>query len=389
MNTNLRKSYIKRVVQHIGNNRIKIFIGMKGAGKRSLLKQLDEFAFKEVPSKNKLYVDFENAKIKDDKELYEHVKNKFEMIDGKKYLFFSEIQQIEGWYKLLYALNETGECDIYVTASNREIFSKEMLSLIKDKYEVFEVPSLTFKEIFINQEDKKERFYNYLQIGGFQKANEADVENSLNALKMIYGSTIYAEIALKKNIRDFNQLNEVLIVIVQNIGNPLTATVIKNIMTAKQKKITVDTALSYIEALEDANIIKKAPLYDIKTKKELKTEGCYYLADHALAYVIDKNGKQGIEAILKNIVFNELLTRGYEVKAGRSGNVYIDFIAEKEREKKYYQVRYKTNAKTIKNEIVTLVSIKDNFEKEILTLDDKDYSTDGIRHKNIVDFLLS
>ena len=389
----IREKYISKIKPFINKPVLKILTGMRRVGKSSLLHIIKDEILKDVADENKIYINFEainSLDISNANSLLEYLKPLLEDVKGKVYFFFDEIQVIDGWEEIISDLKHNRDYDIFLTSSN-----KKLISSLSEKYVEFEIQPFTFSEFkktFENMELSKENlFYKFIQLGGlpFLKYFDLDETPSFEYLNDIYNTVLVKDVLQYNNIRDVDLFNHIFSYVLTNIGQSFSASSIKTYLKNKNKNISVDTILNYLEYCNIAFLIKKAPRYDILSKKTLKVDEKYYLTDHGFRQATGFPITQDIERILENIVYIELLSRGYEVKVGKVKDKEINFIAKKEKSLSYYQISYKIrDEKTRERIFETYNSITDNFPKYVLSMDHSNFSQDGVIHKNIIDFLL-
>ena len=389
----IREKYISKINPFINKPVLKILTGMRRVGKSSLLHIIKDEILKDVADENKIYINFEATNllsINNVNSLLEYLKPLLEDVKGKVYFFFDEIQVIDGWEEVISDLKHNRDYDIFLTSSN-----KKLISSLSEKYVEFEIQPFTFSEFkkaFENMELSKENlFYKFIQLGGlpFLKYFDLDEIPSFEYLNDIYNTVLVKDVLQYNNIRDVDLFNHIFSYVIANVGQSFSASSIKTYLKNKNKNISVDTILNYLEYCNIAFLIKKVPRYDILSKKTLKVDEKYYLTDHGFRQATGFPITQDIERILENIVYIELLSRGYEVKVGKVKDKEINFIAKKEKDLSYYQISYKIrDEKTRERIFETYNSITDNFPKYVLSMDHSNFSQDGVIHKNIIDFLL-
>jgi len=389
----IREKYISKIKPFINKPVLKILTGMRRVGKSSLLHIIKDEILKDVADENKIYINFEATNllnINNVNFLLEYLKPLLEDVKGKVYFFFDEIQVIDGWEEVISDLKHNRNYDIFLTSSN-----KKLISSLSEKYVEFEIQPFTFSEFkkaFENMELSKENlFYKFIQLGGlpFLKYFDLDETPSFEYLNDIYNTVLVKDVLQYNNIRDVDLFNHIFSYVLTNIGQSFSASSIKTYLKNKNKNISVDTILNYLEYCNIAFLIKKVPRYDILSKKTLKVDEKYYLTDHGFRQATGFPITQDIKRILENIVYIELLSRGYEVKVGKVKDKEINFIAKKEKSLSYYQISYKIrDEKTRERIFETYNSITDNFPKYVLSMDHSNFSQDGVIHKNIIDFLL-
>ena len=389
----IREKYISKIKPFINKPVIKILTGIRRVGKSSLLHIIKDKILKDVADENKIYINFESINsldISNANSLLEYLKALLEEVKGKVYFFLDEIQIVDGWEEVISDLKHNRDYDIFLTSSN-----KKLISNLSEKYVEFEIQPFTFSEFkkaFENMELSKENlFYKFIQLGGlpFLKYFDLDETPSFEYLNDIYNTVLVKDVLQYNNIRDVDLFNHIFSYVLTNIGQSFSASSIKTYLKNKNKNISVDTILNYLEYCNIAFLIKKVPRYDVLSKKTLKVDEKYYLTDHGFRQATGFPITQDIERILENIVYIELLSRGYEVKVGKVKDKEINFIAKKEKSLSYYQISYKIRDEKTRERIFEIYnSITDNFPKYVLSMDHSNFSQDGVIHKNIIDFLL-
>ncbi len=396
----LRKTYLKRLIDAKDTEFIKVITGVRRSGKSTLLLMFKDYLLgKSIKEENIIYINFESAKyddIRNYKELYQYVKGK---IDKEKvYLLLDEVQNVKSWEKAINSFKVDFDIDIYITGSNAYLLSSELSTLLSGRYIEIKIYPLSFKEylLFNNYDNNNldDKFNEYLKYGGlpaitFIKNND---ELVLSYLNDIYNSIVKKDIIDRNNIKDTALLENIIKYLSNNIGSLISSNKISDYLNSNKIAIKSNhqTINNYLNILEKSFIMYKADRTDIRSKSLLKTLGKYYISDTGIRNVI--LGFRNIDEghLLENVVYLELLRRGYRVNIGKSNDYEVDFVAESPHNIKYYQV-----ARTILNEEVkirelrSLESINDNYEKIILTMD-KSINNDfnGIKVINIMDWLL-
>ena len=393
-----RPRYIEKIKQFIDKPIIKVFTGMRRVGKSTLLNIIKDEILSQVPNENKFYLNFESIEflnIDNAKLLWNYLQPLLKNRTGKIYLFFDEIQLVNGWEQLINGLRVDLDCDIYLTGSNSMVTSGELATLLAGRYIEFEIQAFTFSEfieIFRSSNLSNEiLFEKFVQLGGmpFLKHFNLEESSSFEYLGDVYNTVLVKDVLQYNNIRDVDVFERILNYVTENIGHIFSANSIKNYLKNENRNISVDTILNYLEYCHKAFIIKKVPRYDILGKKILKVEEKYYLTDHGFRSARGFSNTKDIERTLENIVYTELISRGFEVKIGRIKDLEIDFIVKKLDKLYYYQVSYILgNEETRKREFRVYSLVQDNFPKYVLSMDRIDFSSNGIIHKNIIDFLL-
>ncbi len=353
-----------------------------------------------VSEKKILYINFEqfsNSELLDAKILHKRIVEFQKNADGKIYLFFDEIKEVEGWEKCINSCRVDFDCDIYITGSNAKLLSGELATYLAGRYVEFVIYPFSFAEFLeMNrlknpQIDKSACFMQFLKTGGMPfLANFLGDDSAKNQYLMdIYNSVVLKDVVKRNNIRDVDTLERIIAYAFSNIGHIFSATSLSKYFKSENRKISHDTILNYLKFCADAFLIYKISRYDLEGKKILTVNEKYYCADHGLREAVFGKNIQNIDQILENIVCLELLRRNFKVFVGKKNDAEIDFIAEKNGSKIYVQVAYLlASEETVRREFSVYESIKDNFPKYVVSMDEFDFSRNGIIHKNIRDFLL-
>ena len=358
-------------------------------------KKLIEKGVQESDILNVNFEDFENAHLLDSRALYEEVKKRG--TNGKKlYLLFDEIQECEGWEKCVNSLysSKTIDADIYITGSNANLLSSELATYLSGRYVTINARPLSYKEFlyFNSSQDSAENFNKFLTIGGFPGLKDMmESETQIRSyLEGIYSTVILKDIIKRNKIRETSLLEKIILYTADNVGNIFSAKRISDFMKANGRSLSVETVYNDLQYLQNAFVLHKVQRFDIRGKKILETMEKYYFEDQGLLFFLHGFKDTYINGILENIVFSELLRRGYQVFIGKIGDTEIDFVAEKNGEKIYIQVSYLLSSEETKErEYRPLLDVKDNFPKLILTMDDLPESNEnGIIRKNIREWLL-
>ena len=396
----IRENYLNRLINAKDTEFIKVITGVRRSGKSTLLLMFKNYLLENgVNQKNIIHINFESAiydEIKDYKDLYNEIENKIS--SNKTYILLDEVQNVEKWEKAVNSINVDFNLDIYITGSNAYLLSSELSTLLSGRYIEIKMYPLSFKEFleFNNYDETniENKFYEYLKYGGLPAINQIKDKNDLviTYLNDIYNTIVKKDIIDRNNIKDVALLENIVKYIASNIGSPISSTKISDYLNSNKivDKSNHQTIDNYLKMLENAFIVYKADRNDIRSKALLKTLGKYYIADIGLRNII--LGFRNIDEghLLENIVYLELLRRGYRVSIGKILDYEVDFVAENVESIKYYQVTKTLSSDEVKErELRSLESISDNYEKIILTMDktiNKDYN--GIKVINIIDFLL-
>lgn len=391
-----RKMYTESIKGFIDKNLIKIITGIRRCGKSEILKLLKKEVFKRSDDDHIIFINFEDVEfdsLTNYKALNDYVLEKIKD-DKKYYLFFDEIQMVDAWERAVNSLR-LKNTDIYITGSNSRLLSSELATLLAGRYVQFEIKPLSFKEFI---DFRNDNIQDYISFGGFPfVALNADNEmQAASIVKDIHASIVLKDVVSRNSVKNVPLLEKVVTFFYDNVGSPTSLRNIAEWISGGDKnKMTsnLETISSYIGYLEAAYIIQKVRPYDISGKQILLANSKYYLADHSLSYAIKDIKKVNKGGILENIVYNELVARGYQVSIGRMSsrdNREIDFIAEKSGEKLYVQACLEyTTEDTYRREFAPLKEIKDNFPKYVVSLDNYANRNDaGIIGISLKDFLL-
>lgn len=398
MNYIFRAKYIEKIKKFIDKPIVKILTGMRRVGKSTILNIIKDDVLKDVPVENKIYINFESFEFFDINNadlLKDYLDEKLKNKKGKVYFFFDEIQLVKDWERVINALRVILNSDIYITGSNSKLISGDLATLLAGRYVEFEIQPFTFdefSEIYKSSNLSQEKlFQKFIKIGGMPglKYFNLNEEVSQKYLNDIYNTVLVKDVLNYNNIRDVDIFNRILSFAMQNIGATFSASAIRNYLKSENRNISVDTVLNYLEYCNKAFVLKKVPRYDLAGKKILKVDEKYYLTDHGFRQSIGFSNVKDIEKTLENIVYIELLSRGYSVKIGKVKDREIDFVAKKGEDISYFQIAYlMENEETRDREFGVYDLIKDNYPKYVLSMDKLDFSQRGIVHKNIIDFLL-
>lgn len=396
-----RELYLEKIRRLINTEPIKIITGVRRSGKTYLLHSIKEELIEQGISKENIFlISFESQKynkIQNFMELDVCVNNLIKNTSGKIYLLFDEIQNIRGWEKSINSYRVDFDCDIYITGSNSELLSGELATLIAGRYFHIDVYPFSFKEFLqykkeINRIDIKNKelqlFNEYVKYGGMPSLQQVQDIDKFSYLEDIYSTILLKDIISRHNLRNAEILNRILTFIISNIGQPVSANGISKYLKHENLKVSADTVLNYLSFSQNACFIHEAKKENLKGKKVLKTNGKYYLVDHGFNQAIIGKDMENTGQILENIVYIELLRRGYDVKVGDINGKEVDFVCNKADRKIYIQVTYLLLGKeTVKREFGSLRAIGDDYEKYVLSMDNLDFSNTGIKHMNIIEFL--
>lgn len=392
---------MQRIRPFMNTDLIKVFTGIRRAGKSVMLELVkNELKESGIGEENFLCINFEqfsNSQFLDVESLYKKITDFQKNTKGKIYLFFDEIQEVDGWEKCINSCRIDFDCDIYITGSNAKLLSGELTTYLAGRYVEFVIYPFSFAEFFeMNliknpNVDKATCFMQFLKTGGMPFLSNFPDDDSAKSQYLIdiYNSVVLKDVVKRNNIRDVDTLERIVAYAFLNIGHIFSATSLSKYFKSENRKISHDTILNYLKFCSDAFLFYKINRYDLEGKKIVTVNEKYYCADHGLREALFGKNIQNIDQVLENIVCLELLRRNYKVYVGKKGDLEIDFIAEKQGKKIYIQVAYLlANEETIKREFSVYNFVKDSYPKYVVSMDDLDFSQNGIIHKNIKDFLL-
>ncbi len=388
----IRKQYLKEVDSVLGVPVIKVITGMRRVGKSTLLKQIQEMLIeKGVSPQHIISINFEWLEFeeqKDYKKLNRYIEEKIRN-EGKHYVFLDEIQEVDGFEKVVNSLHSKGTCEIFITGSNSTLLSGELATYLTGRYYMIEVMPLSFHEIFQESISKEDAFMDYVRMGGLPGRLQFQTETTeKNYISDMYQAILLRDIVKRNNIRDVELFQRFMLFLIQNVGQIFSAGRITDFLKNEGRKLSRETIYNYIEAAKNAYLIHGVPRYNIKGKDVLKTNEKYFVNDLGFRSLYYNNEKD-IGQALENIVYLELRRRGYEIQVGKFEEKEVDFVIQKGSSKSYIQVAYYlAEEATIEREFSVLRNIEDNYPKLVLSMDRVNRSMDGIEHRNIIDFLL-
>jgi predicted AAA+ superfamily ATPase len=396
-----RDLYLNQLIQYKDKALIKVITGIRRCGKSTLLSLYEKYLIENKVSKNKIirmnFESFEFDQIVSYKELYSYIKERLTNVQDKHYILLDEVQQVKSWEKAVNSFLVDYNVDIYITGSNAYLLSSELSTLLSGRYVEIKMQPLSFKEYLdftgTDKEDNLQEVFNrYLRFGGLPTVVELmDNPDTISPfLEGIYNTVLMKDVIERNDVRDAALLESLLKFIGANIGNVVSTKKISDYLTSSGRKTTSDTIDNYLRMLENAFIIYRANRYDLKGKMFLKTLEKYYMVDIGIRNRLVRMANTDYGHVLENIIYLELLRRGYEVRIGKIGNLEVDFVATKPDELCYYQVSATIlDENTKKRELHPLKSIADNYPKYILTMDQTIFDDyEGIKIINIIDFLL-
>lgn len=396
-----REMYLRRIRPFIGNDLIKVLTGIRRSGKSVMLELIkEELCASGIDSSQFISINFEdmsNAHLCTASALHDEIILKASQINGKVYLFFDEIQEVGAWQKCINSLRVELDCDIYITGSNAKSLSGELATYLAGRYVEFVIYPFSFAEFMrlyntiYPSAEVKDCFNIYLTMGGMPYLSNLryEEEASRQYLKDLFNSVELKDIVKRNNIRDVDMLERIIAHITTNIGTTFSSTSISKYLKSEGRPVSAETVLNYIKACTDAFLFFRVKRQDLQGKRILTVNEKYYVADHGIKEAVYGGNTKDINSVLENIVYLELLRRDYTVTVGKVNGKEIDFVCENKGNKLYIQVAYLLASEdVIEREFGVYDKIRDNFPKYVVTLDEFDMSRNGIKHRNIRDFLL-
>ena len=394
-----REMYLKKIRNLYDSDLIKIIVGVRRCGKSILMTQIiKELKEKNIDDSHIIYINFEDysfIELTDPKKFHKYVKDK--IVDDKKYyLLFDEIQNVKDFERVINSFRATLNVSIFITGSNSKILSGELSTHLAGRYISIKMMPFTFKEYLALQDSKNnkknldESFMEYVEWGGMPQIYNAETLTERKMyLRYLYNTVILKDIVERHSIKDVNLLNRVVQFMMENIGGVISANSIVNFLKTEKIKVSVDTVLNYIGYICDSMIVNKVNRYNIRGKAVMSLLEKYYLTDLGILELKSSPIEKKVGGRLENIVYNELVARGYDVYVGKTENGEIDFVVDDFDKRFYIQVAdILSDDKVIEREFGAYKNVDDNFPKYVITMDKMDYSMNGIIHKNIIDWLL-
>lgn len=397
-----RPFYTEKIMAYTDTPFVKVLTGVRRCGKSTILKMIMEKLQNEMGISVDQIVSmrFDSMEYEDmtAKQMFADVKAKLSE-NKKTYLFLDEVQEIEGWEKVVNSLASDYDVDLYVTGSNSRMMSSEISTYLTGRYVSFRIFPLSFEEYltfrreYTEVKDVHTELADYIRLGGFPATHLRDYSQDevYTIVRDIYNSTIFSDIVRRNQIRKVDQLERVVKYTFSNVGNTFSAKSISDYLKSEHRKIDNETVYSYLEKLEKAYLLHRCSRYDLQGKEILKTQEKFYLADTALRYSVLGYNPDSVASSLENIVYLELCRRGYEVNIGKTADGEVDFVAQRQGEKLYVQVTQEIRfEKTERREYERLLEIKDNYPKYVLRTDEfAGGNYEGIKSMHVADFLLS
>jgi predicted AAA+ superfamily ATPase len=399
----IREKYLSKIRPFYDVDLIKVITGIRRCGKSVIMNQIIDEVKINNNNSNIIYLNFELKEysfIKDDNVLYEYVKNK---ITNKKknYLFFDEIQNVLNWELAInsFKAEYKDNVSIFLTGSNSDLLSSELATHIAGRYVSFNILPFSFEEVCIYKKVNSKNIYelqplfdDYMKWGGMPQRFIFEDESQVRLyLTDVFNSIVIKDIVERFKIKDIDLLNRIIEYVVTTPAQTFSADKLSKFFESENRSVSKNTLYNYLEYMDKSLLINKVDRYDVRGKRILNGKYKYYLTDLGLGRVMSASKKEQLGAYIENIVYNELIYRGYEVKIGSLDKGEIDFIATKDGKKEYYQVCYLIgdNEDTRKREFGAYSTIDDNYPKYVISNDKFDLSENGIKHLNIIKWLLN
>lgn len=398
-----REKYLEKIRPFIDKEEVKVLTGMRRCGKSVMMSFImDEIRKKGTSDDQIITYNFEqkkNAHLTTDDNLHHEVNEIANRVNKKLYLFFDEIQEVVKWEKIINSFRVDFDCDIYITGSNANLLSGELATYLSGRYveiKIYPFSYTEFKEWYsqLGISDDTNIFNEYLRWGGLPGLinyhGKGEDEAAKAYLSDIFSTIVLKDIISRNSIREVDLLDRLIGFVINEVGHTFSARSISKYMKNENRKVSVDTILNYLSMAEKAFLINKVSREDLVGKKILESQEKYYVMDHGLREAIYGNTNDNIDQVLENIVYIELLRRGYKVTVGKVDSKEIDFVAKKGNEKIYIQVSYLLTTEDVREREFGIYSnVKDNYPKYVVSMDQVDFSRDGIKHYNIIKFLES
>lgn len=397
-----RESYMRRIRPFINGELVKVMTGIRRSGKSVMLELVkQELLEMGVRAEQFISINFEDMRylhLCTAQVLHQEILTRAEGIAGKVYLFFDEIQEVKDWEKCVNSLRVALDCDIYITGSNAKLLSGELATYLGGRYVEFVIYPFSFAEFLelyrptTPQATVQQCFQQYLLFGGMPYLSRLNYQEEpvRQYLSDLYDSVQLKDIVKRNKVRDVDLLERILAYVMANVGTTFSAGSLTKFFKSEQRSVSPETVLNYIRYCCDAYLFYQVKRQDLQGKQILATSEKYYIADHGIREAVFGGNMRDINLVLENIVFLELLRRGYTVTVGKAGEWEVDFVCDRRGEKLYVQVTYLlASEETIAREFGVYDSIRDNFPKYVVSMDELDLSRSGIKHRNIRDFLLA
>ena len=391
-----RENILKRIRPFYENELIKVLIGLRRSGKSVLMHQImDELTESGVDKEQIIYINFEDFQysfITSAQKLYDHIVERRKN-EKKYYLFFDEIQMVPEFERVINSFRATWDVSIFITGSNSKLLSGELATLLSGRYVTFRVAPFSFAESCKMRQIKEpndDDLIEYMNWGGMPQRFSMHGESEIRTyLQDLYNSVVLRDIVQRTGAKDVDLLNRIMEYLMANPSQTFSSQGILKYFKSVDRNVSTQTLYNYLDHIQTSLIVSKAQRYDIRGKQILTTLDKYYLTDLGLGRIHNSGFKLEMGALLENIVYNELLNRGYDVYVGKIPNGKVDFVALKDGKKEYYQAAYYLyDQKVTDREFGAYKNIPDNYPKYVISMDKMDFSRDGIIHLNALKFLM-
>ena len=397
-----RPVYVEKILAFADTPFVKVLSGVRRCGKSTILSMIEGRLRERGIEDERILVyrfdSFQFEEIKTAKRLYDDVRVRLAE-NGRTYLFFDEIQEVSDWEKAVNSLMSDFDVDIYVTGSNSRMMSSEISTYLTGRYVQFRILPLSFAEYLTFRgeygaaEGLYSEFARYLRYGGFPAIHlrEYSLDEAYTVVRDIYNSTIFTDIVRRNDIRRVDLLERIVRFAFDNIGRTFSAGSVSKYLKSENRPVDNETVYNYLCKLANAFILHRCSRYDLQGKERLKTQEKFYVCDPAMRYSVLGYAADSVAAMLENLVYLELIRRGYDVYVGQFSDGEIDFVAEKQEKKVYIQIAQRIEStETERREYGRLLDIRDNYPKYVLRTDEfagGNYL--GIKTMHVADFLLS
>lgn len=397
-----RELYMSRIRPFIGSDLIKVMTGIRRCGKSVMLELIkQELIESGIDPAQLISINFEDmnySHLQTAQALHDEITRRVAEVKGKAYLFFDEIQEVTDWEKYVNSFRVSLDCDIYITGSNAKLLSGELATYLGGRYVEFIIYPFSFREFMelyrpvVPNASIQKCFQKYLLLGGMPYLANLRYTDapSKQYLQDLFNSVQLKDIVKRNKIRDVDLLERIISYVMANMGTTFSANSLAKFLKNERRATAPETILNYIKYCCEAYLFYQVKREDIQGKQVLASNEKYYIADHGIREAVFGGNTRDINLVLENIVYLELLRRGYEITVGRAGDKEIDFVCNRHGKKLYVQVAYLlASEETVNREFGVYDSIRDNFPKYVVSLDEFDMSRNGIKHQNIRDFLLA
>ena len=394
-----RQAYLERLRPFLGKPVVKVLTGMRRVGKSYLMRQIIEQLRRDgVPEGNILYIDKESVAF-DDLRTYRDLDKAVHAALGKRggsrFLFVDEVQEIEGWERAIASIAGQGNIDIAVTGSNAHLFSSELATRMSGRYVEFPIYALSFQEHLTfrgaSRQDPQAEFLDYLRFGGLPAIHhfDRDADTIYQYVASVFSTIVLKDIVRRHQVRNVMLLESIARYLFDNTGRVTSAKSIADYLKSQRLRVGVETVQNYLAYFEEALLAHRTRRFDIKGRRLLEIYDKFYLGDVGMRHALLGFREGELTGVLENVVYLELLRRGYQVHIGKFGDREVDFVATRRGERLYVQAAYLlATPETIEREFGVLKAIPDNYPKLVLSMDTAfGDDVEGIRRRHIVDFL--